>query len=597
MLFARRNAATLLNPFSVKPSGRFEGNDGSWSTFLLSIGNPAQSFRALVSTSSFSTWLPTPDGCTYPQDPQYVPGDCSELRGVGLSQGFQSNGYEESNGTFKYIGINTLDVGNDLSITDTFGSTYNTTADLGLDTVALKDSTGSAELSPKIRVPVFGVSSWNFFLPSLGVGDGYLQSTTQNSPSLLETLANQSYIPSRSWSYTAGASYRNYLGSLVLGGYDETRLEPNTTTYYSLPPSSHASELQVSLSSIAFNFANGTEASVPVSQNAVIDSTLPFFYLPSAVCDSLANKLSLTYDDATDLFTINADHLAANKNDIKQIRITVGDTQNSGNTTSITLPYAAFDLTATWPTYDQNQSQAFFPVRRAPGNTFIIGRTFLQEAHLSVDFERAYFNLSQAAFPSTRTDPKLVPIYNVSAVEAGVPSSSSSYSRHLGGGAIAGIVVGSVIAALMVIAFLVWFLFFRKRRQEKRRSEHEPMISRKLSSIIPPMSPSPDSSHRTDIDPISPIDGQFLHIRRVSELGTETAHESRAGVNVLPGIHEIAGLEKPPMLHGESSVVTAQSSPSTHHSTPRSELGKGLPGTIHSSPSNLHSTPRSELEG
>ena len=236
-------SASLPEPFSIRPSGDFEGNDGSWSTFLISVGNPEQNFHTLISTSSFSTWLPTAAGCEYDQDPSFVPSDCPALRGVGLTNGFQSTGFDDANGTFKYIGIHTLDIGDDLSMTDAFGSQYNATANLGLDTLKVQNGAGSEELTSKENVPVFGLTTWNFFLPSLGIGAGYLQSTTQESPSLVESLANQSLIPSRSWSYTAGASYRDYVGSLVLGGYDETRVEGNTTTRYELPPSTSTSEL------------------------------------------------------------------------------------------------------------------------------------------------------------------------------------------------------------------------------------------------------------------------------------------------------------------------------------------------------------------
>jgi hypothetical protein len=608
----------LPEPFSVRPSGEFEGNDGSWSTFLLTVGNnPAQSFRALISTSSFSTWLPTPAGCIYESEPTFVPNNCPELRGVGLANGFQSQGFDDANGTFRYIGIHTLEIGNDLSITEAFGSQYNATANLGLDTLIVQNGAGSEELLSGGNVPIFGLSTWNFFLPSLGIGVGYLQSTTQESPSLVENLANESVIPSRSWSYTAGASYRDYVGSLVLGGYDDTRLNANTTTHYALQPSTQTTELQVNLASIAFSFANGTEASIPVSETVVIDSTLPYLYLPAAVCDDLASRLGLTYNEPADLFTISPEALAANREAIEQIRITVGDTQNSGNTTSITFPYTAFELNATWPTFDQGQSQPFYPIRRASGDTFILGRAFLQEAHLSVDWERAYFNISQTAFPSTRTEPNLIPIYNNSVtngeVSAASSSGSSSSSGGLGGGAIAGIVIG-VIAALLILLALLWFCIFRKRSQRSHELEaHEKdddMMQSKVSSIIPTLSPvatSPTGTFDTTHDPISPIDGSFLHVRRVNELGTESAADHRAGVNALPGIHEVADSQvklQPALLSDE--VSPRQGSDSTaNQSTPRSELdgssdvkpAGSARDALHSSPSaKQDSSPRSELE-
>lgn len=52
-------------------------------------------------------------------------------------------------------------------------------------------------------------------------------------PSFLWSLKNESYIPSLSWGYTAGAQYRlkGTPGSLTLGGYDASRYTPNNVTF------------------------------------------------------------------------------------------------------------------------------------------------------------------------------------------------------------------------------------------------------------------------------------------------------------------------------------------------------------------------------
>jgi hypothetical protein len=549
-----------------------------------------------------------------------VPDNCPALRGVGLTNGFQSSGFDDQNGTFQYIGIHGLEIGDDLSIEDAYGSGYNATANLGLDTLALQNGAGSEELSSLGDVPTFGLSNWNFFMPSLGLGVGYLQSTTKESPSFMESLANSSLIPSRSWSYTAGASYRDYVGSLVLGGYDDTRIETNTTTHYALPPSTDTSQLQLSLASIAFSFTNGTEASIPISETVIIDSTLPYLYLPSAICDDLATRLGLTYNEPTDLFTISPDALATNRQNIEQIRITVGDTQNSGNTTSISFPYAAFDLNATWPFYDEGVSQPFFPIRRAPGDTYILGRVFLQEAYLSVDWERAYFNLSQVAFPSTRTEANLIPIYNTSITSTNLTNDSSS--GGLSTGATAGIAVAAVILGLLVLALLLWFCIFRKRRNSKRKEATElsgdntPMIHRK-ESPLPNLGSttsnlnSPTNTVSTTTDPISAVDGAFMHTRRVSELSTQSAHEERTGMTVFPGIHEVAdepvkrrpgyvGREVRPLDRaemGDGLAARSEMDGSSGRKVSSSTTGTSPTNTQGSSPaSQQHYTPRSELE-
>lgn len=84
-------AMTAPKPFSFAPSQAFEGNDGSWSTFVIRVGTPEQVFHVLISTAGQETWVPVPEGCL-PTDPN----NCGALRGVEpyLSQpsdGFQVN--------------------------------------------------------------------------------------------------------------------------------------------------------------------------------------------------------------------------------------------------------------------------------------------------------------------------------------------------------------------------------------------------------------------------------------------------------------------------------------------------------------------------
>ena len=86
-----RRVSADPQPFSFSSSQHWEGNDGKWSTFIIRVSNPAQTFRVLVSTSGQETWVPLPEGCL-PSDPP----DCDDLRGVqdfrnGPSRGFKIN--------------------------------------------------------------------------------------------------------------------------------------------------------------------------------------------------------------------------------------------------------------------------------------------------------------------------------------------------------------------------------------------------------------------------------------------------------------------------------------------------------------------------
>lgn len=84
-------STTLPKPFSWSPSQAFEGNDGSWSTFVVRIGEPDQDFHVLISTAGQETWIPIAEGCLSTD-----PINCGTLRGVlpfdnQYSGGFQVN--------------------------------------------------------------------------------------------------------------------------------------------------------------------------------------------------------------------------------------------------------------------------------------------------------------------------------------------------------------------------------------------------------------------------------------------------------------------------------------------------------------------------
>ena len=79
-------------PFSWTPSQSFDGNGGSWSSFILSVGIPAQSFRVLPSTNGQQIWVLSQEGCLATDPP-----NCGDSRGVMPFQG-SGNGSGNSDG-------------------------------------------------------------------------------------------------------------------------------------------------------------------------------------------------------------------------------------------------------------------------------------------------------------------------------------------------------------------------------------------------------------------------------------------------------------------------------------------------------------------
>jgi hypothetical protein len=85
----QRRKATIPAPFSFAPSQTWDGNDGSWSTFVIGVGTPEQTFKVLISTAGQETWVPVPDGCLATD-----PSNCGNLRGAETFQNQPSDGFQ-----------------------------------------------------------------------------------------------------------------------------------------------------------------------------------------------------------------------------------------------------------------------------------------------------------------------------------------------------------------------------------------------------------------------------------------------------------------------------------------------------------------------
>jgi hypothetical protein len=218
-LFKKRDAPKAMEAFSVAP-GDFLEYDGNWCTFKFAVGKSPkdQNFIGVPSTSSFDIWLPTPDGCTTnasdPDSPK-VPANCSLSRGVENYGSQTSNGYNDSNDPLARsgLGIENLDIGADNNaIFNLFGDLYNQSAGgtLALDEIFLSPSTAGTNRNSSGQVAIFGVRSWWYYLPSIGLGIGVRKTAVPNlAPirSMISSMAAGGEIPGQSWGYTAGAFY------------------------------------------------------------------------------------------------------------------------------------------------------------------------------------------------------------------------------------------------------------------------------------------------------------------------------------------------------------------------------------------------------
>ena len=146
--------------------------------------------------------------------------------------------------------------------------------------------------------------------------------------------------------------------------------------------------------------------------SAAIDSSVTEWYLPQSVCDQFASAFGLTYDNTTELYFVSDQ--AYNTLNATRPNITISISPSTSNSSSVDLvfPWAAFDLTALYPYQGLTGSQRFFPIRRASSaDQYTLGRAFLQEAYIAVDYERRHFNVGQAVFSTPMPKSDIVTIW------------------------------------------------------------------------------------------------------------------------------------------------------------------------------------------
>jgi len=284
----------------------------------------------------------------------------------------------------------------------------------------------------------------------------------------MTTLKEQSLIPSVSWGYTAGAIYRfnKVLSSLTLGGFDSSRFVANTVTFPFA--SDNERDVVVYIQSITSKDSSDKQTSLlPKEIYSYIDSTVAEIWLPIESCVLFEKAFNLVWDPDSELYLVSdALHnqlLITNPN----ITFNVAPwTQQPGRTDSvdIVLPYKAFDLTAKPPYQTLNKTSRYFPLRRAENDQeYTLGRTFLQEAYLVVDWERQNFSVSQCSWVAGAQQ-HVVPIQSINGTNGtagGAINSPNQNHASVNIGAIAGIVVG--VVAILLLTGILALLYHRKR--------------------------------------------------------------------------------------------------------------------------------------
>lgn len=326
--------------------------------------------------------------------------------------------------------------------------------------------------------------------------------TNQNDPqqSFLQLLKNSSDIPSLSYSYNAGAPYRlnKALGSLILGGYDTSAYQDTSSSYKFF--SDQSRDLSIGIQSISTNASADNTVLQSGLISMFIDSSVAEIYLPLDACQAFEKAFGLTYNTTLEMYLVSDSLHSKLTSENPAVTFEITTAITGGSSFNITFPYASFDLTANPPLV--KSSSRYFPLKRAANDTqYVLGRTFLQEAYLIVDYERGNFSVHPRVWNASAVS-NIVTIFPPGVKESEPstsPSPSPSHDSSISGGAIAGIVIGVCIfiaaAAAAVLRFLV--LPRRKKTTAAQTSQADSTTAMMLGSVD---AASPEASRAAPAD-------------------------------------------------------------------------------------------------
>ncbi|ORX94933.1 aspartic peptidase domain-containing protein [Clohesyomyces aquaticus] len=435
---------------SIAPSGDFDGNDGLWSTFPFRIGNPPQAVKLLIATSGQETWAITPDACAVT--------DSTCRNGRGYLFNISASTTWEKKGAYQ--------------LSDESNLGYVGNGSYGFDTI-LTGWEGQHGLTVNHSI-VAGTKSQDFYLGQFGLSPRPTNFTDfeDSYPSFLTLLKKSSQISTLSYGYTAGAHYRNggTHASLTVGGYDVARFNSSNVSFAFTPVTYR--DIVVGISSISITGPkSGSHNVLSPPVFAYVDAATPHIWLPESACKYFESDLGLLYDDSSGLYLVSPtlhDTLLANN-----YSVTFELFQKDTKSVEISLPYTAFDLQVS-DTYPGVKNKSYyFPIRRAKNETqYTLGRTFLQEAYMVVDYEQQNFSISPCTWDGG--DKRIVAIVAPGSNNTNTTithNTDAKASMHLPTPAIIGITIGALVA--VVLAFGMFFVVGKWRRKRSKKDVNQ----------------------------------------------------------------------------------------------------------------------------
>ncbi|PYH80543.1 putative aspartic-type endopeptidase [Aspergillus uvarum CBS 121591] len=492
LVLAVLDATYAASPYVMNWSSKAYGPDGPWQAVMVEVGSNKQPV-ALYPGATYTTTILTDSICTN----KTVSATCYASQAGTYNETASTSAHLLSKTSWEtlYWAVEGKGIEEDLGDQISFGPTVPNVSIQAIDQTYQTYPNGKA----------YPVQVGN-----LALGAPWSTATVDNvtlnmiTPWLYNSGGDNA-IPSYSYGMHIGSVNPAIPASLVLGGYDQSRVIGDVSAQ---SVTSTSGTLQISLKDISLGLIGNNTPAGFTSQEGLfqqsegesaaevvtIDPTKPYMYLPEATCNAITASLPVAFNQSLGLYfwDTSSSNYANLTSSATYLSFTFSLNNASSHNITIKIPLAQLALTLQEPLVEQNQT--YFPCFLST-DTPVLGRAFLQSAFVGVNYHEGAnagtWFLAQAPGPSV-SDAVIttiaVPDKSIAGTNASWEASWAEYfhldttttsrnstaasgSGGLSAGAKAGIGVGVGVGSALVIAAAVLWMVRRKRRQRQNAGE------------------------------------------------------------------------------------------------------------------------------
>ena len=401
-------------PFQVQWNTKtFFGPDGPWQAVPVNLGtadppSAADSFRSSISLYPGGTYGHTILTTAFCNSSTSCPASSAGLYNQLNSPSSDNHSVSFQSGIDQWDGKEAMNLtGAGIPILDTITITSAATS------YPIPKSIFTAVDSSVVSLPDNSFYSTQVGFLSLGAPNLAQKFNLENGSAVVANLLTgwlkqNNVIPSSSWGLHIGSVTQGQTGSLILGGFDQSRVlglvGAFDTTGKGDEPIVPLLDITIGMVTGGSPFTMPVDASLfraggNISVPTIINPTIPYMYLPFGTCEAIAAYLPVTWQSSIGLYTWNI-------ND-PQYRAIIASPAYLGfifqlsATANLTIkvPFALLNLTLEMPIV--TRPQPYFPCKpfSGPSGHYFLGRAFLQATFIGLNWELNKFFMAQAPGP------------------------------------------------------------------------------------------------------------------------------------------------------------------------------------------------------